>query len=147
MKSEIVKLASELFQLLIESTKENTVQWIKLDKLNDYDKNVFDLVLNYIQKKLLNNQALYNENSYYMSTDNIIFVFLCFKNIISNEYTYEVLSTNNKEKLIVCSDYDEKNFSRRLGNLIKFQTLNDGDDLNDDVESIKSIVSEFQDGE
>ena len=145
MKSEIVKLASELFQLLIESTKENSIQWVKIEKLNDYNKNVFKLVLKYIQKKLLNNQALCDENSYYTNTDNTLLVFLCFKNIVSNEYIYELVSISNNKKLIVFSDYDEKNFSLRLGNLIKFQTMNEGDNLEDDVESIKTIVGEFQD--
>ncbi len=147
MKDEIIKLASELFQLLIVSTKENSVQWVKIDKLNDYNKNIFELVLKYIQNKLLNNQALCNENSYYTNTDNTLLVLLCFKNIISNELVYELISINNNEKLIVCSDYDENNYSLRLGNLIKFQTMIEGDKLEDDVESIKAIVGEFQDNE
>lgn len=147
MNAEIIKLASELFQLLIDGTKDNSVQWINVDKLSDYNKGDFELVLKYVQKRLLNNLASCGENSYYVCTDNTLLVLLCFKNIISNELVYELISINKDGKLIVFSDYDEKKYSLRLGNLIKFHTISDGDDSREDVESIKAVVGEFQDSE
>lgn len=145
MKNEILKSVKELFELLIDLTKIHTASWNNIKDLMQND-DIAALINQYQQEQLLDSLVMCSEKSNYVQLNNTYFVCFCFKNIISNTLVYKVVMLFGQPlKFIALSQYDEENYSSRLANIIRFQAMKPEDIENeDDLEFIKSIISELQ---
>ena len=145
MKNELYKSVQELFELLIDTTKTNSALW---NNIKDLMQNVeiSSLINKFQQKQMLDSLVMFSEKSSYVKINNTYFVCFCFKNIIAETTVYKVVMLSGQPfKIIELSQYDEENFSSRLANIIRFQSMKPEDiETEDDLEFIKSIISELQ---
>lgn len=146
MKNEIAEIVSELFRTVIQVTKTTDNLWINIKELINNEE-IFTLIEEYQRERLLENEVLCSEKSFFMNLKSTYYFCLCFKNLVSNEKIYKFLLTNSIPlQLFSCSEYDNENFSSRLGNLIRFKTMKPEDiEKVNDVEFIKAIIAELQD--
>lgn len=144
MSNEIYEAVKEIFDLLIDSTKTNVAQWINIKAVMQ-NVEMSPLVNQFQQEQLLDSLVMCPEKSNYVKINNTYFLCFCFKNIVSNEIIYKVIMINGQPlKVLDLSQYDEKNYSSRLANIIRFQSIDLKDiKTEEDLAFIKSIISEF----
>lgn len=145
MNDELYKSVKTLFELLVDLTKTKTILWNNIKDLMQ-NTEVFSLLNKYQQEQMLDNLVMSSEQSSYAEINNTYYLCLCFKNIISNTITYKVIMSYEQPcKFFVLSQYDKENFSSRLANIIRFQSMKPEDiETEEDLEFIKAIISELQ---
>ena len=145
MNAEIRESVRELFEVLIDLTKTNTAIWNNIKDLMQNNE-IFSLITKYQQEQMLDSLVMCSEKSHYIEINNTYFFCFCFKNIISNTTVYNVVMLSKKLfRFVGLSQYEEENYSSRLANIIRFQAMKPEDiEKEDDLEFIKSIISEIQ---
>lgn len=139
-KQELSRLINQTLEIIIDLTKQNTIQWEYLEAFDFSDhENEYESLKEFAKKQMLNGTVISESASYVTSTRGSYYFCLCLKSIESKQTKSCVLIVPKGRKTANIYAVDTAATSR-LYNILKFTLGSNDDDEQESLESVKSVL-------